>query len=495
LPHEAWHVVQQREGRVPVTGSMGGTPVNTNPALETEADQMGAKAAQIKADAGNGGVSLKGTPSEAAQMKTEVKLFTQSVRWEGVENGALEKLNKAMNEARRVKDDEARESKVDEVAENYDTAIKGGKEAVVGNKMEAVLDWTDPLTGSSPDEDQNGLMMDLKLAHPNTKFIKGHLLNDHLGGLGIWENMFPITDAANKDHVNTMERHAKQYLLDAAQADKEQHGEKAKTKLKDGSENTARKVKYRVEAEPKTTDKKFAAEPDASFKCYAELMSGKVGKHRGGYVLESHEAIIWSKVERAEGQNAQLADIGWLAAGKGPGYDKGGEVEKYSIVSNPKYDSKKKATKNNRRYLTSNDEPKDESYISINQGDSFKAYNEGTEASPTSSITSAALGVLNASTNIGSLEEQKQFIQATIFKLQFALASLPSKAVLEKGDEVESKSFSGDGGTPLGTKLKKRFSKHIEKPSGGVDLVSKLGEKDKEYDDSPRRFFRDFKGK
>jgi len=57
LPHEAWHVVQQREGRVPVTGSMDGTPVNTNPALETEADQMGTKAAQMKTN--HSGVALQ----------------------------------------------------------------------------------------------------------------------------------------------------------------------------------------------------------------------------------------------------------------------------------------------------------------------------------------------------------------------------------------------------------------------------------------------------
>ena len=48
LPHEAWHVVQQRQGRVPVTTQMAGTPVNDNPALEREADIMGARALQMK---------------------------------------------------------------------------------------------------------------------------------------------------------------------------------------------------------------------------------------------------------------------------------------------------------------------------------------------------------------------------------------------------------------------------------------------------------------
>ncbi len=45
LPHEAWHVVQQKQGRVGATVQMAGVPVNDDPALEREADQMGAHAA------------------------------------------------------------------------------------------------------------------------------------------------------------------------------------------------------------------------------------------------------------------------------------------------------------------------------------------------------------------------------------------------------------------------------------------------------------------
>ncbi|WP_431167545.1 DUF4157 domain-containing protein [Tenacibaculum halocynthiae] len=48
LPHEAWHVVQQKEGRVKPTTSFGGTQINDNPGLENEADVMGGKALQMK---------------------------------------------------------------------------------------------------------------------------------------------------------------------------------------------------------------------------------------------------------------------------------------------------------------------------------------------------------------------------------------------------------------------------------------------------------------
>lgn len=47
LPHEAWHVVQQKEGRVQPTIDVAGMPVNDDPGLEKEADVMGAKASQM----------------------------------------------------------------------------------------------------------------------------------------------------------------------------------------------------------------------------------------------------------------------------------------------------------------------------------------------------------------------------------------------------------------------------------------------------------------
>ncbi|MEM7030172.1 MAG: DUF4157 domain-containing protein [Chloroflexota bacterium] len=43
LPHEAWHTVQQRQGRVKPTMQMGGVAINDQVSLEREADVMGAK--------------------------------------------------------------------------------------------------------------------------------------------------------------------------------------------------------------------------------------------------------------------------------------------------------------------------------------------------------------------------------------------------------------------------------------------------------------------
>ncbi len=46
LGHELTHVVQQRAGRVAAPHQSKGAPINADPSLETEADQIGAKAAQ-----------------------------------------------------------------------------------------------------------------------------------------------------------------------------------------------------------------------------------------------------------------------------------------------------------------------------------------------------------------------------------------------------------------------------------------------------------------
>jgi Domain of unknown function (DUF4157) len=47
LPHEAWHVVQQSQGRVQPTTQAAGVSVNDDESLEQEADVMGAKALQM----------------------------------------------------------------------------------------------------------------------------------------------------------------------------------------------------------------------------------------------------------------------------------------------------------------------------------------------------------------------------------------------------------------------------------------------------------------
>ncbi|MDR0949548.1 MAG: hypothetical protein LBM69_08560, partial [Lachnospiraceae bacterium] len=68
------------------------------------------------------------------------------------------------------------------------------EQRVVGNYMIAHLDPEDPRNGSETGQtEQAGLMRWLGNQEVNSLLIKGHLLNHDLGGLGISENLFPLT--------------------------------------------------------------------------------------------------------------------------------------------------------------------------------------------------------------------------------------------------------------------------------------------------------------
>jgi hypothetical protein len=72
LPHEAWHVVQQRQGRVQPTMQLKGTAVNDDPGLEHEADVMGAKAVSEVTQA----YSLKKKPGNLTSDSTIQRIVT-----------------------------------------------------------------------------------------------------------------------------------------------------------------------------------------------------------------------------------------------------------------------------------------------------------------------------------------------------------------------------------------------------------------------------------
>lgn len=68
LPHEAWHVAQQKQGRVQATMQMKGTAINDDAGLETEADVMGAKALQY-GDRNDQQPMLKNSPVQNASVQ------------------------------------------------------------------------------------------------------------------------------------------------------------------------------------------------------------------------------------------------------------------------------------------------------------------------------------------------------------------------------------------------------------------------------------------
>jgi hypothetical protein len=79
----------------------------------------------------------------------------------------------------------------------------------VGVSMSAHLDPTDEREGTSPGGELDNLMGALGTQYPQHRMIRGHLLNGNLGGLGVMENLFPITNRANRLHETQVENHIK----------------------------------------------------------------------------------------------------------------------------------------------------------------------------------------------------------------------------------------------------------------------------------------------
>ncbi len=93
---------------------------------------------------------------------------------------------------------------------------KYNKSVTVGREMHAKLDPDDPKNGSSTSSGGD-VHRDLT-GYLNKKWgirpIRGHLLNDHLGGLSVEENLFPISHEANSQHLHQVEGYVKTLAYD-----------------------------------------------------------------------------------------------------------------------------------------------------------------------------------------------------------------------------------------------------------------------------------------
>jgi hypothetical protein len=302
LAHEAWHVVQQKQGRVRATMQMKeGTAINDDSGLEHEADVMGAKALRGTGAGSEGPLSAGGGDAAAiVQRRMEDPIAPEPLvggRGEpvsdkalGVEPSevpaegkgdkekriamlaevALARIEKAVAEAdgtialtedlERIKTElglqaiklvdvgkptvrvmfeinpwikydvpsstEVRWEMVGtqtkaltNVKWSSDTISVGGASANVGKAMIAdpLAPDHEPGSLSTQDSAQNAMMQ--KLANAGTtskpndqKYIKGHLLNDHVGGPGQSFNLFPITADANAKHLAYVEKYVKAQL-------------------------------------------------------------------------------------------------------------------------------------------------------------------------------------------------------------------------------------------------------------------------------------------
>lgn len=104
LPHEAWHVAQQKQGRVTATFANHDLAINDDASLEREADTMGAKAAAIGAApsaTAHASVDAPATPVVQSETKEPLSAEAQAARAE------IEKLSKKGYAALRPRKAEA----------------------------------------------------------------------------------------------------------------------------------------------------------------------------------------------------------------------------------------------------------------------------------------------------------------------------------------------------------------------------------------------------
>lgn len=184
LAHEAWHVIQQKQGRVKPTMQMkGGVNVNDDTRLEKEADVMGSKALQKMPDTSGIYQRQATTNSIVPSNQQTYQLATKITHTAG-------------------------------------TVPFGGQSYLVGKKMTALLDPEDVVTGSATTADNYDWMKGIRAYYPAAGVIRGHLLNHDLGGYGVPENLYPISSIANSKHSNEVEQNVKGALSNSASGTK-----------------------------------------------------------------------------------------------------------------------------------------------------------------------------------------------------------------------------------------------------------------------------------
>lgn len=231
LPHEAWHVVQQAQGRVRPTSIMeNGCTLNADPHLENEADVLGRKS-----------LETGGTDEFAGK--------NSAVRFGNVAGAGVVQ---AVTEIRY----QAGEIDVD------------GKKVVVGREMNAKLDVNNPVVGTATGT-QWLWTRGLRNKYRSAGVVRGHLLNHDLGGSGVPANLFPISTKANSEHSSKAEQKVKKLLNQAATEYEERQTQSQASRIPDKDGNVTMSTPV-APAEPEIVEYRVSVlgEPsDAVFDC------------------------------------------------------------------------------------------------------------------------------------------------------------------------------------------------------------------------------------
>ncbi|MCI5149575.1 MAG: hypothetical protein D3916_09345, partial [Candidatus Electrothrix sp. MAN1_4] len=165
-------------------------------------------------------------PIKLRHQLTRLDVIPKGTRWAVVAAASPEKQKST--DAKVKNDPESPEVRVGDikvqptVKYNTSSLTIGKGSSTVGIGMEAEYLAPNHLQGSSPGAgEQADIFQHLPTKGKIPKgasrkggavYIKGHLLNDNLGGPGIEKNLFPITQQANSDHHNKIEKDAKNII-------------------------------------------------------------------------------------------------------------------------------------------------------------------------------------------------------------------------------------------------------------------------------------------
>jgi len=149
LPHEAWHTVQQKQGRVNPTVQMKkNVPVNDDPSLENEADVMGAKAMNYELSEDKSSQSKKVSPNTNVVQAVE-ETPESSIEGAGIEesnaNAAMGGESEFMGGKLTVEGNNDGDAKIEF---EHDLFSASGERKIIGDPKKGVFEYT--LSGSPP---------------------------------------------------------------------------------------------------------------------------------------------------------------------------------------------------------------------------------------------------------------------------------------------------------------------------------------------------------
>jgi hypothetical protein len=188
----------------------------------------------------------------------------------------------------------------------------------VGISMKAILGPEHAQGGPPKASAQKALMANLpteKTLPADRKYIKGHLLNDHVGGPGEGYNLYPITAKANSEHERLIESKVKKWVNDERRWVKYQVGITT-NKAEEADHNGLGIVNATLVADAKVIDSNDAPSGETATATIVSEYKGGDAKSAGGKqganpdIASEDQSVSVLLSKRSKKSKAQVFD--WI---------------------------------------------------------------------------------------------------------------------------------------------------------------------------------------